>query len=214
MQFILIAIAIGLIILLIILGLNLLSVLYNKKNHKLKTSLKRLIAVSIFAGFFFRVLPGSDIAWWPVDVIESKFYTKRLTGHSFFLTNVVYEWTPQRHFNGDGKSLHVYKVKSGALDYFKNPNADFFKSFPRTDASSDYKTEHWKSTPLTVNDEDAYWAVATQRFNIKDLMQEKGNYYAYEYKSYTHGTLTIYSDVDFYIICPRRKLFIHINYNS
>lgn len=78
-----------------------------KKNSlKSKKFTKQLILLLLFSGFVFRGLPGSNIFWWPFESIDSKIYTKQLTGSSFILKEASIEWHSQQHFNGDGSSIY------------------------------------------------------------------------------------------------------------
>jgi len=178
-----------------------------------------LLGLFIFSGMAFEKLPGSQLLWWPIERIESKFYTKRITGHSFFLSEPLYESHSKRAFNGDGRSIQIYDLSKGVKDNFTNPDSMFFKNYPKQEFFSDWSVVHWAHTPIKLEHEDAYhfasYANNQSEYKLDELLHESGNYYAFKYYDHSpSGGLDNIRNVEFYLLSPKRNILITINVDT
>lgn len=81
-----------------------------------------------------------------------------------------------------------------------------------------WQAEFWKKTPFKKSEQKfldfAHSSLDTLDFELEDLLNEKGNYYGYEYYIHNFGERELVADIDFYIICPNRKIMVKINHNT
>lgn len=198
-----------------ILALKLIQGIINKDKPKAINSLKWLFLLLIFSGLVFEKIPGAKYFWYPIEAVESKFYTNELTGKSFILGEPIFEWHSDRAFNGDGHSIEVFELSPKQIDYFQNPVSDFYTKFPLDKLRKGWITKKWRKTPLNKEDETAYnFAVPyeiSSHFNLNEIINENNNFYAYQCKMHTEE---IIGNIDFYIISPERKLIVLINHNT
>ncbi len=188
-----------------------------------KTNAKRnsiwLIGLIVFSGLVFEILPGSKLFWQPIEAIESKAYTKNLFGISFVMPEPIYELNSERNFNGDGSSISVYKLDKKIIKELINLDSIYFNQYPKKGTRDDWELKKWNRTPLKTDDKDAFhfasYAENKSEYNLKELLNEKGNYYAFKYfkHSFSDGEELI-QNIDFYLISPRRKILIAINVNT
>ncbi len=189
-----------------------------KNKSSFKKHLIRLIILLIFSGLFFEKIPGSNYFWMPIDAIHQGFSNKSLTGKWFVSGKKIYEWAPERHFNGDGYSIRISEMDDDLVAYFQKPDSLFYTNYPKQSRRENWQTKPWRSTPMEEDDLDAYYfafhTTDTLGFQLIDLLEEDGNYYSYQY--YLHGddASKHYGNIDFYLICPKRKLIIKINHNT
>lgn len=202
-----------------VLGIRLIRSIVIKDKQLLKSNTIGLIILMIFSGLVFEKLPGSNLFYWPFEALDSKFYTKSLTNNSFILKKPIYKLDSERVFNGDGSSFYIYPLTENVKQYFLSPDSIFFQDYPKKGTRNDWELKTWTRTPLKSDDLDAFYfasyAENRSEYNLKDLLNESGNYYAYKY--YKH----LFSDgeehtlnVDFYVISPKRKILISINVNT
>ena len=202
-----------------IIGYKIFKAIQRKNKRQLKRLLGILTILILLPGFFWRILPGSDFLWRPIEKIQENKYHKELTGFEFHNGPLIYEYETRRDFNGDGYSIWIYELEEDASKYFKNPNTDFFVKYPKTNLRNDWQVEFWKKTPFQKNEQKfidfAHSPLNTLEFELEDLLNEEGNYYGYEYYMHDFGDKTIFvGNIDFYIICPDRKLIVKINHNT
>ncbi len=178
-----------------------------------------LLALIILPGFYFRLIPGSDLLWKPIDRIQERKYNQELTGFEFNDGKLIYKYESERAFNGDGYSIWIYKIDDKTSEYFKSPPDQFFTQHPSTKIRSHWKPEFWKRTPFDKKEQKflnfAHCSLDELDFELEDLLNENGNYYSYEYYMHNFSEGTAYvGNIDFYIICPKRKLMVRINHNT
>ena len=173
-----------------------------------------LIVLILIPGFYWKLLPGSNLFWNPIEKSEERNYNVELTGFEFNDGELIYEYETERAFNGDGYSIWIYKIDDQTAKYFENPKAEFFTKYPSAELRSHWETEYWKKTPFDKQEKKfldfAYSTLDELEFELEDLLYEKGNYYAYKYYMHRYGI----GNIDFYIICPNRKLIVQINHNT
>ncbi len=192
-----------------------------RKNDKLKLYKLTtfLIILILVPGFFWKILPGSDFFWGPVEKVQERNYNEELTGFKFNDGEKIYEYETERAFNGDGYSIWVYKIDNSTANYFKKPNREFFIKYPKTELRNHWKSELWKKTPFDKKEQKfldfAHTELDKLDFELEDLLSEEGNYYSYEYLTHDFNNGTIFiGNIDFYIICPERKIIVKINHNT
>ena len=100
-----------------------------------------LIVLILIPGFYWKLLPGSNIFWNPIEKAEERNYNIELTGFEFNDGELIYEYETERAFNGDGYSIWIYKIDDKTADYFKNPKEEFFTEHPRTELRSHWEPE-------------------------------------------------------------------------
>ncbi len=173
-----------------------------------------LIVLILIPGFYWKLLPGSNLFWNPIEKAEERNYNVELTGFEFNDGELIYEYETERAFNGDGYSIWIYKIDDQTVEYFKNPKEEFFTKHPSTELRSQWETEFWKKTPFDKQEKKfldfAHTTLEKLEFELEDLLYEKGNYYAYKYYMHSYGI----GNIDFYIICPNRKIIVQINHNT
>ena len=191
-----------------------------KKNKRKAFILSTLLLILILVpGFYLRILPGSNIFWKPVEKVQEKDYNEELTGFEFNNGKLIYEYESERSFNEDGYSIWIYELDEKTSKYFKNPNANFFTEYPSTEIRNHWQTEFWKETPFKESEQKfldfAHSSLDELDFELEDLLKEKGNYYSYQYYLHNFDNYeSIVGNIDFYIICPDRKLIVKINRNT
>ncbi|MEO9850190.1 MAG: hypothetical protein ABJH72_09690 [Reichenbachiella sp.] len=202
-----------------IVGFKLFSSIFKKDKSKIKSNSIWLLSLFVFSGFVFEVLPGSKFFWWPIEAVESKNYTKNLTGISFILPEPIYEADSERHFNGDGSSFSIYNLAEDIKEQLVKPDSTFFMKYPQKGIRDDWEIKNWTKTPIVSNDLDAFhfasYAENQSEFKLDELINEDGNYYAFKYykQSFSDGESHILN-VDFYLISPKRNILIVINVNT
>lgn len=200
-------------------GFKLIRALFKKDKTNAKRNSIWLIGLFVFSGLVFEILPGSKLLWWPIEAIESKSYTKNLMGISFILPQPIYELNSERHFNGDGSSFSVYKLDEKIIEELINPDSTFFNQYPKRGIRDDWELKEWNRTPLKTDDKDAFhfasYAENKSEYNLEELLNEKGNYYAFKYYKhlFSSGSDQILN-VDFYLISPKRNILICVNVNT
>lgn len=202
-----------------IIGFKIYKSIRNKDKRKLYRLSAILLILILIPGIFWRILPGSDLVWRPIERVQEKKYNTELTGFEFNFGDSVYEYESKRGFNGDGYSIWIYEIDDKTVQYFKNPKAAFFTDYPNSEFRNDWETEFWKKTPLNKEEQKfldfAHSSLDKLDFELEDLLNEKGNYYAYEYYMHDFGEDKVYvGNIDFYIVCPNRKLIVKINHNT
>jgi hypothetical protein len=204
-----------------IIGYKIYKEIQKRNKRKLYRLILLLVILILLPGFFWEILPGSSYFWRPIEKIAEKNYNLELTGIEFNDGKLIYEYETERAFNGDGYSIWIYELEDKAINYFKKPNNDFFKIYPRTELRNHWQPEFWKKTPFNKNEQKffdfAHVSLDNLNFELEDLLNEEGNYYAYEY--YMHNfdidiDSSVVGDIDFYIICPNRKIMVKINHNT
>jgi len=201
-----------------VIGVKMIMAYRKKEKRRLKKLAILLTVLILLPGFFFRVLPGSDLLWAPYDHYQDRAFYQELTGLEFNDEGIFFEHDSERSFNGDGYSISIYKLDQKTANYFKSPPAAFFKKHPHLGIRTDWQIQHWKRTPIDTSEQQfldfAHSSLPTLDFELQDLLNEKGNYYAYRYYMSTPSNRDEYvNNIDFYIICPKRKLLIDINHN-
>jgi hypothetical protein len=190
----------------------------NKDKRKLYRLSGILLILILIPGFFWKILPGSDLVWRPIEKIQEKNYNVELTGFEFNFGDSIYEYESKRDFNGDGYSIWIYEIDDKTANYFKNPDVEFLNDYPNSEFRDDWKTEFWKKTPFDKTEQEyldfAHKSLDEFDFELDDLLNESGNYYAYEYYLHDFGKLKFVGNIDFYIICPLRKIIVKINHNT
>lgn len=173
-----------------------------------------LIILILIPGFYWKVLPGTSLFWGPIERVQDRSYNQELTGLDFEYGEKVYQSETERSFHGDGYSIWIYKLDPNAAEYFKNPNSTFYTHHPDTEFRQEWRSEYWKKTPLKEKDkmffQFAESSLSELDFELIDVLVEEGNYYAYEYKMHSYGI----GNIDFFIICPERRLMVKINHNT
>ncbi|WP_425077844.1 hypothetical protein [Psychroserpens sp. S379A] len=186
-----------------------------RKAYQLSLLLTLLILIP---GFYLRILPGSNFFWKPIELAKEKNYNVELTGFEFNDGDLIYVYESERFFNGDGYSIWIYKIDEQTAEYFKNPNEEFFSKHPQTELRSHWIPEFWKKTPFDKKEQKfldfAHSTLDELDFELEDLLNEKGNYYAYEYFIHDFTKSEVVANIDFYIICPNRKFIVKINHNT
>jgi hypothetical protein len=202
-----------------IIGFKIIKAIKGKNKQKLYRLSTLLIILVLIPGFYWRKLPGSDLVWRPIEKIQEKNYNQELTGFEFYDGKSIFEFEGHRSFNGDGYSIWIYELEENTETYFKNPNDEFFSNYPRTELRDHWKSKLWHRTPFDKKEQKfvdfAHISLDDLDFELTDLLNEDGNYYGYEYymHDFIDGT-TYVGDIDFYIICPNRKMMIKINHNT
>lgn len=202
-----------------IIGFKMFKAIRNKNKPKFYRLSAILLILILLPGFYWRILPGSDLFWKPIEKAQEKNYNLELTGFEFNDGDLIYEYETERVFNGDGYSIWIYKIDDQTADYFKNPKDEFFNEHPKTELRSHWQSEFWKRTPFDKEEQKfldfAHSELDGLAFKLEDLLYENGNYYAYEYYVQNLGKLKfITGNIDFYILCPNRKLIVKINHNT
>ena len=184
--------------------------LYKKGKSKRKSFYLQLGIFSIILIFItwdLRIFPLSKN-------IYIKDQTEKLTGKSFWSwKEFSFEEISVR---GEGYTIDVFKFNDEIAEYFKNPDKEFFETFPiELEYRKKWKREKWKKTPV-LKSEIEFLETATPNYGgwsqyrkdkmdfVKELANQKGNFYAYNTKL---------GDVDFFIISPTEKLIVMINHN-
>ncbi len=198
---------------------SLLRSVFKKDRRKMRRISIWLIALFLFSGFVFEVLPGSKVFWWPIEAIESKSYTEKLMGMSFVLPEPVCCLVSKRHFNGDGSSVIIYQLNENISKHLAQPDSTFFTDYPRKGNRDDWGLVNWTKTPLKQDHEYAFefasYAENKSEFNLEELLHEQGNYYAFKYlKVMNLGDEALIMNVDFYLISPQRNILIAVNANT
>ncbi len=202
-----------------IIGYKIYKAFRKNDKRKLYTLTTFLIILILVPGFFLKILSSSDFFLEPVEIVQEKNYNQQLTGFNFNDGEKIYEFETERSFNGDGYSIWIYKIDDSTANYFKNPNSEFFVKYPKTEFKNHWKSELWKKTPFDKKEQEfldfAYTKLDKLDFELEDLLNEEGNYYSYEYfmHDFNDGTVLI-GDIEFYIICPERKIIVKINHNT
>ncbi|MBX2827021.1 MAG: hypothetical protein KTR22_02615 [Flavobacteriaceae bacterium] len=202
-----------------ILGFLIVRALIKKDKQRLYAISFVLIVFLLVPGFLWRILPGSDFLWGPIDRQNDRNFNVELTGFKFNESNLIYEYETKRDFNGDGYSIWIKEIDETTANYFKNPNEAFFTKHPNTTFRSNWESESWKRTPFDKKDQMffdfAHSSLDELDFELEDLLEEPGNYYAFEFymHNYSLGDLRV-GNIDFYIICPARKIMVRINHNT
>ncbi|OUS19110.1 hypothetical protein A9Q93_02750 [Nonlabens dokdonensis] len=178
-----------------------------------------MLFLLVLPNILWRTLPGSDIIWYPVDWVMIRNYNYELTGLKFSNGESVYKNESERAFNGDGYSINIYKLDDEVAQYFMSPNEDFFNNYPKRGIRDDWQITHWKKTPHNQSEKGfvgfAYSQLYDLNFELEDLLIEEGNYYAYKHDMYDVFDPDYYrGNIDFYIICPKRKIIVKINHNT
>lgn len=202
-----------------IIGFKMIKAFRKKNKRKLYRLSILLLVLIMLPGFFWRILPGSDLFWQPIEKVQEKNYNKELTGFEFNTGKLIYEYETERFFNGDGYSIWIYELDEKTTDYFKNPSTNFFKEYPTTDLRNHWQSEFWKKTPFDKKEQRfldfANTSLDELDFELENLLNENGNYYAYEYFSHNYDKdISVVGNIDFYIICPNRKIMVKINHNT
>lgn len=189
----------------------------NKKHVIVLSSV--LLALILIPGYFLRILPGSNFLWKPYDRYQERQHNFQLTGFEFNEGISIYKYETERAFNGDGYSIWINKINDETVEYFKNPSTDFFKQYPSKSIRSDWQHEVWKRTPFNKEEKKfldfAHHSLTELEFELEDLLNENGNYYSYQYKMLepSDGKSMVWN-IDFQIICPKRKMIVTINHNQ
>ena len=187
-----------------------------RKSYRLSALLLILILVP---GFLLRILPGSDLLWKPIDNLQERNDNIEITGHKFNYGKEIFKYESERDFNGDGYSIWIYEIDENTANYFKDPNEDFFTKHPNRKYRKHWESEFWKRTPFNPKEqhflEFANNTLDNLEFELKDVLNEQGNYYAYQYymHDFSDGTLYV-GNIDFFVICPKRKIIVKINHNT
>ena len=201
-----------------IIGYKMIKAFRKKDKRKLYRLSALLLILIMIPGFFWGILPGSDLFWQPIEKVQEKNYNKELTGFEFKDGKLIHEYETERFFNGDGYSIWIYELDEKTADYFKNPDTTFFTEYPTTDLRNHWQSEFWKKTPFDKTEQKfldfAHSSLDNLDFELEDLLNEKGNYYGYEYYLHNFGETELVADIDFYIICPNRKIIVKINHNT
>ena len=111
---------------------------------------------------------------------------------------------------GEGYTLEIYEFNEEIADYFKNPDKEFFDSFP-TKELADIR---WTRTPVKESEQKILefvtptygrWKgeIVERHDFIRQIANQPGSYYSYD-----DGGST-----DFYLIVPDKRLVILINHN-
>ncbi len=202
-----------------IIGFKVIKAFREKDKRKLHRNSALLLILFLVSGFYWRLLPGSDFVWIPIEKIREKNYNFETTGYKFNKGKSIYISESVRAFNGDGYSIWIYEIDNSTASYFKNPNDAFFSKHPRTELRSHWESEFWKKTPFDQAEQMfldfAYSSLDDLEFELDDILNEEGNYYGYEYFMHDFNDSTAYvGDIDFYVICPKRKIIVIINHNT
>ena len=116
-----------------------------------KLGLQILIPVITY-GFLFLIL----------FFLNSKLYDNDLL--NMFNTKVelgtpVFEYHSERHFNGDGYSLSVYKLPESVKKRFFEADELFLNEFPKLpDYRSHWSQEHWREGPEDPGEDEEFHA--------------------------------------------------------
>lgn len=202
-----------------IIGYQLIKAFLNENKSKRNILFRWLIVTILVPGVFWRFLPGSNLIWTPIDNIYKKADNLELTGHKFIEGKKIYDHNTPRDFHGDGYSISIFEIDVNTAEYFKNPDETFFKKHPYRPFRKDWEYESWKKTPFESKEQTfldfAYHDIENLNFTLNDLLNEKGNYYGYQYylmklsENRSHVM-----NIDFFIICPIRKIIVRINRNT
>lgn len=198
-----------------VVGMKLLLAITRKNKPAINKNAGWLLILLIFSGLVLKKLPGSDLFYWPFEVIDSKIYTKNLTNKSFILKKPIHEWDSERHFNGDGSSIAIYPLSEELSSYFSKPDSIFFKDYPKKGIRNDWEVSNWTETPLKKEHFSAFSFVSylndkSSDYNLEELLNDSGNYYSF----YFYQHYEFYGNVDFYILCPKEKILIVMNQNT
>lgn len=184
--------------------------------------LTRILIISLallilLPGIFWRWIPGSDFLMTPYDNYFESRNNESLTGYAFSNGENIYSYDSSRDFNGDGYSIWIYELEPNAVKYFKKPDKQFFSSYPQKGIRSDWQVSNWKRTPMDSVDLEylnfASHPLPSLNYELTDLINERGNYYAFRYNKVRFSESTLLFNIDFYIICPTRGIMVDINHN-
>ena len=132
----------------------------------------------------------------------------KITGKSFWSWK-EFSYDDGVDFRGEGYTLDIYKFNNDMAAYFVNPSDEFFKDFPPQKLSS----IRWTKTPIKEEEQSILefvtpvyggWKgeiVERQDF-IREIATKEGAYYAYQR-----------DNTNFYLIVPKKRLFIMIYHN-
>ena len=174
-----------------------------REGHKRALKINLIILLALFLGFC-----------WLLNLypFANNFYMQKraeeLTGKKFW------SWKELAFDNlsvrGEGYTLYIYKFSEKTARYFLEPNESFFNEFP----SKEFADTTWVKSPIKLDHLDELNFVLPKyagfgseihdwHEQIRALLKDEGSYYSLRRKS----------DVDFYIVSPKRRLFIIINHN-
>ncbi len=164
--------------------------------------------------FWLRLLPGADAYY------ERKL-ARELTGISFRINNIDFEYDSPRSFNGDGYSIYVFNLTDEVINQIYCHSLDSYPLHPGY--RSHWKLEHWKKTPIQVNERKiTNFAGPDGEINKKlrgkeiaalfeKILHEEGNYYAYLYFMHSNDDV---GNIDFFLISKKYKKLIIVNHNT
>ncbi|MFT5777286.1 MAG: hypothetical protein ACI837_000217 [Crocinitomicaceae bacterium] len=201
-----------------IFGYKIVMALINNEKKEVRRLLIMLSVFILLPGFYWRALPGSNLLWAPIDRIYDIKHNVKLTGFGFDDGDLLYEYQSERSFHGDGYSIWIQQLDQRSISYFQKPDSTFFKNYPSDELRKGWQIEQWKKTPLDSSENQffdfAHTSLPSLDFELEDLLNEQGNYYAYYFHLHKFNESNIILNIDFHIICPKRKLLVHINHNT
>ena len=191
----------------------------NRKSRDTRAFRANLIAatlLTLFVSYHLRILPGSQL-------VADRFYTKRITGKAFWIWE-EYDLETTRAFNGDGYTMQIYSMSENAANGFIEPGEHFFEDYPNIHSCREkWEKKKWQGTPIKDDENDildgaVWYGGGLEECNkhekvklVRLIMNEPDNFYAYNF----YGRYDRYvANVDFYIISPKRRMFICINKNT
>ena len=183
--------------------------LYNNGNRKsfwIQSSI--LAVITIILTWNLQILPFSKN-------FHIKEQTELLTGKKFWSWK-IYDYE-ELGVRGEGYTIDIFEFNDEMAEYFKNPDSNFFEKYPiELDYRKNWTRNTWKETPV-IESELEYLEHSTPHYGgwkgeiveqmkfVRKLANKEGSFYAYNNRGE--------NNVDFFIICPNKKLIIMINHN-
>jgi len=201
-----------------ILGVQLFRAVKGKQKRRTRILIVTIGLLVLFPSIYWRWIPGSDFIMTPYDNYVEGKNNELLTGYSFSNGETIFSYDSARDFQGDGYSMLITHLDRDAVNYFKHPNEQFFTGYPQKGIRSDWRVSNWKRTPMDTLDVEyldfASHPLPSLDYELVDLMNEKGNYYAFRYNKvrFSDGKRLLFN-IDFYIICPARAIMVDVNRN-
>lgn len=131
------------------------------------------------------------------------------------LSAPIFEYDPDRSFNGDGYSISIHELPAGIRSRFENPDSRLLNEFPKRPHYRDHwSVETWKETPFDGSRKKyldfAMAGAGAHAAVIRDALARKGAFYAFFH--YDHGGTP--GNIDFFVVDLAEGRLYSINVNT